>query len=158
MREQLSVMQFCCASAAYVDAVHLCFARLRRKVARLHRPTPDAPDLGSGPSEISAGSGFADDPQARTRHKGWPVAKLSARNSASVRRAIRSSIWGCLHRASNCADRHALSEYAFLVRMLQLCHPPTHQDQDQNTAVIAVGGPLSSRLGINPGVLIIINC
>jgi len=80
--------------------------------------TPDARDLGSGPSEISGGSGFADDPPARTHHQGWPRAKLSARFSASVRRAIRSSIWGRLHRANNRANRHALSEHVFLMRML----------------------------------------
>ena len=57
-------------------------------------------------------------PQARTHHQGWPVAKLSARNSASVRCAIRSSIWGRLHRAKNRADRHALTGHVFSMRML----------------------------------------
>ena len=80
--------------------------------------TPDAPDLGRSPSEISGGSGFADDPHARTHHQGWPGAKLPARNYASVRRSIRSSIWGRSHRANNRADQHALSEHAFLMRML----------------------------------------
>ena len=74
--------------------------------------------MGSGPSGISGGSGFADDPHARTHHQGWPVPKLPARNYASVRRSIRSSIWRRSHRANNRADRHALSEYGFLMRML----------------------------------------
>ena len=52
------------------------------------------PVFGSGPSGIPGGSGFADDPQARTYHQSWPVAKLSAVNSAFVRRVIRSQIWG----------------------------------------------------------------
>ena len=80
--------------------------------------TPDMPDLGSGLSGIPGGCGFADDPQARTHHQGWPRAKLPARNYASVRRSIRSSIWGRLHRANNRANRHALSEHVFLMRML----------------------------------------
>ena len=33
----------------------------------------------------------------RTYHQGWPMAKLSARNHASVRRCVRSSIWGRSH-------------------------------------------------------------
>ena len=80
--------------------------------------TPDAPDLGSGLSGIPGGSGFADDPHARTHHQGWPGAKFPARNYASVRRSIRSSIWGRSHRAKNRADRHALSEHVFSMRML----------------------------------------
>jgi len=80
--------------------------------------TPDALDLGRSPSEISGGSGFADDPHSRTHHQGWPRAKLLARNYASVRRSIRSSIWGRSHRANNRADQHALSEHVFLMRML----------------------------------------
>ena len=74
--------------------------------------------MGSGPSGISGGSGFADDPHARTHHQGWPRAKIPARNYASVRRSIRSSIWGRSHRVKNRADRHALSEHVFLMRML----------------------------------------
>jgi len=80
--------------------------------------TPDALDLGRSPSEISGGSGFADDPHSRTHHQGWPRAKLPARNYASVRRSIRSSIWGRSHRANNRADRHTLSEHVFLMRIL----------------------------------------
>ena len=83
-----------------------------------HNQTPDAPDLGSGPSEISGGSGSVATSQTRTQHQGWPVAKLSARNSASVRRANRSLIWGRLHRASNRADRHILSGHVFAILVL----------------------------------------
>ena len=40
-----------------------------------HNQTPDAPDLGSGPSEISGGSGSVATSQTRTQHRGgglWP--------------------------------------------------------------------------------------
>ena len=33
-------------------------------------------------------------------------------------RSIRSSIWGCFHRTSDCANWHALSEHVFLMHML----------------------------------------
>ena len=75
---------------------------------------------------MPCGSGFTDDPHARTHHQGWPMAKRPARNSASIRRAIRSSIWGHLHRANNHADRHALSEYAFLMHMLWIVGFTSH--------------------------------
>ena len=80
--------------------------------------TPARPIWRRSPSGIPDGSGFIDDPHARTHHQGWPRAKLPARNYASVRRSIRSSIWGRSHRAKNRADRHALSEHVFLMRML----------------------------------------
>ena len=50
--------------------------------------TPDAPDLGRSPSEISGGSGFADDPQARTYGQGRHSGASSRRHSASERSTI----------------------------------------------------------------------
>ena len=82
------------------------------------RSNSSATDLAPEPVRIPDGSGFIDDPHSRTHHQGWPRAKLPARNYASVRRSIRSSIWGRSHRANNRADRHALSEHVFLMRML----------------------------------------